>query len=264
MRCKAPRALDAGAVEEARDEPTEPQRARSVGRSGDRAARHRGVRTGHERTRSRGHRRCRRAGCPASWQGPVGWQSGFGDVRPQRIFLGGDPTGLVDGIRWSGWGGDRAIGYGDAEYDWPGTAVADNGPTPGARVVAFQLGTCRGRPSYNALEWYFPKYGQVFDPHEYLDTCTGATVGTPNVVSCPKNVRLADGAGTAAFIDVSAISCAAARRLIAQAPAAQYVVSGGRFMQSGFRCGTEGTRGGDSASFDCQRGRLEFAYMLTP
>jgi hypothetical protein len=191
-------------------------------------------------------------------------QSGFGDVRPQRIFLGGDPTGLVDGIRWSGWGSDRAIGHGDAEYDWPGTAVADNGPTPGARVVAFQLGTCRGRPSYNALEWYFPKYGQVFDPHEYLDTCTGATVGAPNVVSCPKNVRLADGAGTAAFIDVSAISCAAARRLIAQAPAAQYVVSGGRFMQSGFRCGTEGTRGGSSASFDCQRGQLEFAYMLTP
>jgi hypothetical protein len=81
---------------------------------------------------------------------------------------------------------------------------------------------------------------------------------------CPKNVRLADGEGTAAFIDVSVISCAAARRLIAEAPAAQYVASGGRFMQSGFRCGTEGTRGGGSASFDCQRGQLEFAYMLTP
>ncbi len=53
-------------------------------------------------------------------------------------------------------------------------------------------------------------------------------------------------------------------RLIAEAPAAQYVVTGGRFMQSGFRCATEGTRGEDSASFDCQRGQLEFAYILTP
>src|SRR5271157_5255980 len=86
-------------------------------------------------------------------------QSGFGGVRPKTIFLGGDPTGLVQHIRWSAWGGGEAVGHGDAEYDWPGTAVAANGFSSGARVVAFHLGSCRGRRSYNALEWYFPKYG---------------------------------------------------------------------------------------------------------
>ncbi len=105
--------------------------------------------------------------------------SGFGRVRPPRIFLGGDPTGLVEHIHWSGWGGSKAAGEGDAEYDWPGTAVAANGFSTGARVVAFHLGICRGHRSYDALEWYFPKYGQLFDPHKYINSCTGEFVALP-------------------------------------------------------------------------------------
>jgi hypothetical protein len=190
-------------------------------------------------------------------------QAGFGRVRPLKIFLGGDPTGLVEKIHWTGWGDGQAIGSGEAEYDWPGTAVADNGIVPGARVVAFHLGTCRGHLSYNAVEWYFPKDGQVFDPHEYIDTCTGAVLGIPNVVSCP-DVRLADGAGTATFVNVSAMSCETASRLIAEAPAARYLSTGGRFIQSGFRCGTEGAKGPGSAGFSCQKGPLEFSYVAEP
>ncbi len=188
--------------------------------------------------------------------------SGFGDVRPTKIFLGGDPTGLVRDIHWSGWESSQAIGHGDAEYDWPGTAVADNAITSGARVVAFHLGTCRGHRSYNALEWYFPRYGQLFNPHRYVNACTGDVVGTPSVRSCP-DVRLMDGTGMATLVDVSAMSCETASRLIAEAPAAQYLPAGGRFIQSGFRCGTMGAASGPPF-FSCEKGPLEFSYTIEP
>jgi hypothetical protein len=187
--------------------------------------------------------------------------TGFGLVRPKEIFLGGDPTGLVRHIHWSAWGTSQAVGSGEAEYDWPGTAAAANGLSSGARVVAFHLGGCRGRRSYNALEWYFPKYGQRFDAHRYIDACTGETVGVPKLVSCP-DVTLEDRAGRATAIVVSAMSCESASRLIAEAPVAQYVPEGGRFMQSGFRCGTEG--GDSGAVFSCEKGPLEFAYTVEP
>jgi hypothetical protein len=186
---------------------------------------------------------------------------GFGNVRPRKIFLGGDPTGLVEQIHWTAWGTVQAIGEGAAEYDWPGTAVAANGIAPGARVVAFHLGTCRGHRSYNAVEWYFPKDGEVFEPHRYVDTCTGAFVGTPNVISCP-DVELADGAGRATLVNAAGMSCKAARPLIAEVPAAKYLPAGGRFVQGGFRCGTEGSRAQSTPLFSCQKGPLEFSFAV--
>jgi hypothetical protein len=190
-------------------------------------------------------------------------QAGYGEVRPSRIFNGGDPTGIVDRIQWTGWGSSQAIGAGDAEYVWPGTAVADNGIVPGARVVAFHLGRCRGRPSYNALEWYFPKYGQSFNPKQYIDTCTGNYVGAePPATACP-DVRLADGAGTATEVKAIDMSCASARAIIAETNTTPYVAKGGRFLQAGFRCGTEGSVGGlPDALFDCQMGEEEFLWEV--
>jgi len=189
-------------------------------------------------------------------------QSGFGGFRPKTIFLGGDPTGLLEHIRWSAWGGDEAVGHGDAEYDWPGTAVAANGFSSGARVVAFHLGSCRGRRSYNALEWYFPKYGQSFDPHRYIDACTGAFVGNPRTMSCP-DVQIRDGSGVATFVIVSGIACSTASRLIGETPVAHYLPQGGRFLQDGFRCGSEGAANG-APVFACERGPREFSYTVQP
>ena len=37
---------------------------------------------------------------------------GWGIQRPSRIFNGGDPSGLVTGIRWRDWGRRIAIGWG--------------------------------------------------------------------------------------------------------------------------------------------------------
>ncbi len=185
-------------------------------------------------------------------------QQGYGRAEPVTVYNGGDPTGLVRHIRWTSWGGTEAVGTGTSTYVWPGTGVADNPPVRGARIVAFHLGTCRGRASYNAVEWFFPRYGEAFDPRRYIDTCTGAYVGAelPKFAKCS---ALTLGRLTVEDVQVAHVSCAAARRLIRAAPLRRYVVSGGRFVQAGFRCGTTGSTNGP-ALFDCRRERSEFLY----
>jgi hypothetical protein len=38
--------------------------------------------------------------------------SGWGTAHPKRIFNGGDPSGLVVTIKWTGWGKKTATGHG--------------------------------------------------------------------------------------------------------------------------------------------------------
>jgi hypothetical protein len=103
--------------------------------------------------------------------------AGFGQVKPARIFNGGDPTGLVTQIVWGSWGGAHADGTGKSEYVGPGQSVA-TGTEERASIVAFNLGTCDGKPMYQAVEWYFPQHSQAFDPNQYENICTGAYVGS--------------------------------------------------------------------------------------
>jgi hypothetical protein len=103
---------------------------------------------------------------------------GFGQVKPSRIFNGGDPSGLVTGVVWSSWGGAQATGTGTAEYLGPNQTIAQGTEEP-ATVVAFGLGTCDGKLMYQAIEWYFPQHGQSFSPDTYEDICTGSYVGSP-------------------------------------------------------------------------------------
>ena len=70
--------------------------------------------------------------CPS---GGFSHGTGFGSAEPPKIFNGGDPTGLVTKIQWSGWGGPRATGTGLAEYIGPGQSVA-TGRQAKATVVA--------------------------------------------------------------------------------------------------------------------------------
>jgi hypothetical protein len=100
---------------------------------------------------------------------------GFGQVRPSRIFNGGDPTGLVSHITWKSWGGTRAYGTGTSDYVGPSQTVA-SGTQEHVTVVAFDRGTCHGKLMYQAVEWYFPQHGQKFDPHRYENICTGSYV----------------------------------------------------------------------------------------
>ena len=45
--------------------------------------------------------------------------AGFGQIRPSKIFNGGDPTGLVSHITWTSWGGARASGPARATTSGP-------------------------------------------------------------------------------------------------------------------------------------------------
>jgi hypothetical protein len=103
---------------------------------------------------------------------------GFGQVKPAKIFNGGDPTGLVTRLIWSSWGGRRAVGTGLADYVGQGQSVA-SGSQKQVTVVAFNLGTCHGTRMYRAVEWYFPGEGQAFDPTRYENICAGAYVPNP-------------------------------------------------------------------------------------
>jgi hypothetical protein len=102
--------------------------------------------------------------------------NGFGQVKPAKIFNGGDPTGLVTNVVWSSWGGAQATATGSSEYVGPNQSVAQ-GTEETATVVAFNLGTCDGKLMYQAVEWYFPQHGQAFNPNQYENICTGTYVG---------------------------------------------------------------------------------------
>jgi len=102
--------------------------------------------------------------------------TGFGSAEPPKIFNGGDPTGLVSKIQWSGWGGQRVTGTGLAEYIGPGQSVA-TGRQARATVVAFHLGRCHGTLMYKAVEWFFPQHGQSFSPVNYENVCAGTFHG---------------------------------------------------------------------------------------
>lgn len=115
--------------------------------------------------------------CPVvgtSWAPGV---QGYGQVEPQTISNNGDPTSLVTNITWSSWGSATAYGTGISSWIPPGQPTV-NGVQERAAVVVFKLGTCAGKPSYNAVEWYFPEHGQQFSRDRYFDTCTGQRVGT--------------------------------------------------------------------------------------
>jgi hypothetical protein len=91
-------------------------------------------------------------------------QEGYGHAEPRNVFNGGDPTGLIKNIEWLTWGGPRAVGVGRGFYVAPNQITAE-GHSAAAVIVAFKLGSCRGRRAYNAVQWYFPEYGDHFNPH---------------------------------------------------------------------------------------------------
>jgi hypothetical protein len=100
--------------------------------------------------------------------------TGWGKVRPAEIFNGGDPTGLVTHIRWSGWGAGSITGTGISDWPYPSVAAGKQEPV---KIVAFNLGTCAGKLMYKAVEWYFPQHGQAFKANQYENVCAGRYVG---------------------------------------------------------------------------------------
>jgi hypothetical protein len=129
--------------------------------------------------------------------------------------------------------------------------VADNPPVA-ARVVAFNRGTCGGMRSYNAIEWFFPRYGESFSPSQFIRTCSTnrMRVQAPHEEHCP-DVTLSDGVTVLSEIDTIHVTCPDADALITQAPVLENA-SGGPFAFGAYRYGTQGPIGGLPTLFDCQ------------
>ncbi len=96
---------------------------------------------------------------------------GLGAAHPHEISLGGDALSYVGEIHWRNWGAPRAIGHGVAWYLPPGTRSVSEGHSEAATIVAFDLGTCKGKLAYRKLEWFFPAHGGHFKAANGGDLC---------------------------------------------------------------------------------------------
>jgi hypothetical protein len=96
---------------------------------------------------------------------------GFGEIEPNVVSLGGDPTSVVTNVRWRTWGGPRAIGSGKGWFLPPNAPDVAHGHYAKARLIAWDRGYCEGQRAYRRVEWYFPEYnrGGHSPPGTYLD-----------------------------------------------------------------------------------------------
>jgi hypothetical protein len=80
---------------------------------------------------------------------------GWGTAEPSEIFNGGDPSGSVHDIKWSGWGNPSAIGYGLNPIFKPHGGYYRKPARIELRATA--LGKCGKRAAYTRLEVRIPK-----------------------------------------------------------------------------------------------------------
>jgi hypothetical protein len=80
---------------------------------------------------------------------------GFGTAEPKEIFNGGDPSGSVREIEWSGWGNPSAIGYGLNPIFKPHGGYYRKPARVELRATG--LGKCGKRAAYTKLEIRVPK-----------------------------------------------------------------------------------------------------------
>ncbi len=100
---------------------------------------------------------------------------GCGQVEPSQINMEGDPTSVVSDVKWESWGSSQAMGLGTGWYVAPNQDTAQGRYQP-VTVVAFNLGNCGSTYGYQAVTWYFPQHGEMFNSNRYYNTCTGADV----------------------------------------------------------------------------------------
>ncbi len=186
--------------------------------------------------------------------------AGFGQVRPGRVDFGGDPTSFVSGVKWSSWGGKRAVGHGKALWVWPGWCVACGGVSLPATVVAFGRTRCQGHSAYSEVEWFFPTRGQSFNRRlAFENVCTGR-VESPvgKLLNCGQVLLRSGGSVVARAQQISTFavraSCPATRQFVATSGAARYLGRNARFTVNGWWCGSQLTSFTPVQMFSCARG----------
>lgn len=80
---------------------------------------------------------------------------GFGTAEPKEIFNGGDPSGSVRDIKWTGWGNPSAIGYGLNPIFKPHGGYYRKPARIELRATS--LGKCGKQVAYRKLEVRIPK-----------------------------------------------------------------------------------------------------------
>jgi hypothetical protein len=94
------------------------------------------------------------AAAAAPVQGTSSWGTpGFGQSHPAEIDYGGDVTSSIHGIAWQSWGSSRTTGSGKALYASTTQPVSGSSAPESAVVVAWDLGTCAGKPAYRKVQW---------------------------------------------------------------------------------------------------------------
>jgi hypothetical protein len=81
---------------------------------------------------------------------------GFGTAEPSTIFNGGDPSGDVTKIHWTGWGNPTAIGHGLNPIFKPHGGYYRK-PAK-IELRATDLGKCGNQAAYTRLEVRVPKH----------------------------------------------------------------------------------------------------------
>jgi hypothetical protein len=79
---------------------------------------------------------------------------GFGHAHPKDLSVGGEAF-EVSHITWKNWGAAQSVGLGRALYVPPGKHFSE-GVLVTAKMVAYDLGTCRGRRAYLKMDWWEP------------------------------------------------------------------------------------------------------------
>ena len=88
--------------------------------------------------------------------------TGFGKAHPVTVWGGGDPTSLVQHIKWASWGHATAVGHGKTVYFGDNYPDVASSPVEQATIVAWDLGMSHGHYIYRKVGWYFPQHGQTF------------------------------------------------------------------------------------------------------
>jgi hypothetical protein len=96
--------------------------------------------------------------------------TGFGQVEPSSVFLGGEAESAVTQIEWSSWGTSQATGKGTGCY-YAGTTPSAGCSSEPVTLFAYDLGTCDGLFMYQKLEYVYLGEGETFDPSEGMDIC---------------------------------------------------------------------------------------------
>jgi hypothetical protein len=81
---------------------------------------------------------------------------GYGHAHPTTLSSGATAaTFFVHDLRWKNWGAAQSTGIGIGYYVPRGKPIAA-GREVTEKIVAYDLGPCKGRLAYRKMDWWFP------------------------------------------------------------------------------------------------------------